>query len=434
MLKGTSSLSKIREMIENTMNKICVLQNHDDGGWGGKEGMESDPWTTGEILTMISELQLDKLCFKDTIKRGENWFYENRNSEGLWGLRRDVTDTPGVCWSIIALRQWNVDEKSDIIQSAFEWICKNKNPEDNGWPLYPKEQSTTHSTAQVARTLSRLTGTVVNDHLVRAKDWLRSARHHGGYSTFKEGSEGDITSTHICYAMHGLLDARVPLSSDIIKLPLNKLIERQDEELGTWEDWHEIEESVEGTSYAIYILLRCGVPPYDVHVLKGVEWLINSNLFIEGGGWPEEPESKQLCIWRSHHALYALKTFLDKNESLVYRFGSLHQENQENQAKLQSVENDLQKETHQLKETRECIKNLLDSEKRELAILMNRNALGRLKQGIDSDYLASILGKNRSTVSAYLNNLERRKLLVKEKKGKKAIYGLSEVLKKVYAE
>lgn len=400
-MKGTIDFLDFYHKYNETITRVLNAQN--GGGWSEFEGKPNDPWTTGQILSTLKNLNIS--YSKNVIEEGVKWLENNRNLDKGWGLEKQ-SDTQGVCWAILGLINSGISKDSNIIEDAKEWLKDAKNPDDGGWPNHPGEkESTTYCTALVAKTIYLIKeGTKDADLIRSARNWLYNNQHihtDWGWGHSEKGTEdiySESDSTHFCYALHGLLDIDEDMFSERIQNAAKELAKRQSLS-GSWEDWQGNKESIEGTAYAIYILLRTGFPFYNKHIINGLEWLLSH--YLERGGWPKIPNEKQFCIWTTHNVLYSLHLFIEKSKKSVYELEKL--------ADIKKGYDLFCIIFHDVKSKGISFDSFIDT-------LLDDEIFSALEKGVDADEFKDFKKIERSTASHYLNSLTDIGFLEKGKK------------------
>jgi Prenyltransferase and squalene oxidase repeat len=253
-------------------------------GWGSEPSADLDPWTTGQIAFLLSQAE-----YTDHIFRALGWLADAQNPNGSWGSNAygNIGDTPSTsCCTIAFLHHFG--NSSSVAQRGLQWLGQNYN---RGWTTQPTDTDKKflplhlYSTPYALRALARAPKLPMHSLCLQEAIAILSRTQvaNAGWG-FQHDSAAD--STYTSYVLHGLIDVvciwGIKVPDDSLLNALNWLLSEQNND-GSWSDWHGIKSSPEATGYAIYVLLSAGLCSEHPNVILAAEWLLSTQ--TDEGAW-----------------------------------------------------------------------------------------------------------------------------------------------------
>jgi hypothetical protein len=281
--------------------------------WGSTPSTNAKPcpWTTAQI---IDSLMLNGSIHEPHVKKASDWLVQQQNYDGSWGSVAYGTlgDVPATACCTVVL--FEVHGKTSIAAlKGCDWLCRTFN---QGWTTQPTLEKQRfqpfhpYSTAYALRALVRSPREPINSLCIQegVTILLRSQRPEGGWG-FQPDLLPDPTFT--CYVLHGLFDVRdiwgLPISHDVVYKAIKWLVGEQNQN-GSWREWHGVPESPEATGYSVYVILRSGLEVDDTVIDNAIEWLLRNR--DPTGGWMLNPmQDNEPNNWVTHSVLLGLNAY-----------------------------------------------------------------------------------------------------------------------------
>lgn len=221
----------------------------EEGGACGVDGEKCDPMTTGELVYCLKSLGF--YCPNKTFK----YLEQSQDKLGKWtDYSEDAWEVSITSWVLLALgtaenRNWA------IINKGIAWLQAMQG-EDGGFRQSDEvAEENTYATAYACLALHCIDSEKYDSNIRNGIRWLKNIQNDdGGFGRLAgEKSEASLTA----YVAHffSSIDAEqyniIQAKDGIIKYLINS-----QRNTGAWTSWFELDDSVEGTSFTMYVLLN----------------------------------------------------------------------------------------------------------------------------------------------------------------------------------